>query len=74
MTSREFELLKVLALRPGRVFSPTRLAEFIWQKSDAHALVNLRVLLIGLKQRIAKSDPYQIENVKGRGYGLLSSE
>jgi DNA-binding response OmpR family regulator len=72
--NREFELLKTLALQPDTVVAPSTLTEVLWQASDKRKLSNLRVLIYRLKRKLASSEPYRLECIRGRGYGLLSRD
>jgi len=72
-TYLELELLRLLMAQPNRIVSYTDLTEALLHASDRGAIRHLNVLVHRLRSKLAGSEPYTIETVRGRGYGLLRS-
>jgi DNA-binding response OmpR family regulator len=73
LTYQEFELLRHLADFRDHVVSFDVLNGLIWGATGSAETKRLNVLVCRLRAKLAESFPYQIETVRGRGYGLLSS-
>ncbi len=71
LTYHEMELLRLLFAQPGRIISYAALAEALWDNSTHSSIRHLNVLVHRLRMKLAGAQPYVIETVRGRGYGLL---
>jgi DNA-binding response OmpR family regulator len=74
LTPREFQLLSVLAERPGRVFTREQLLELVWgdRSYDDHIVE----VYIGSLRRKLEDDPgrpHYFHTVRGVGYRVESS-
>jgi two-component system, OmpR family, response regulator MtrA len=74
LSYQEFEMLKYLAGVPDRVVSFSVLSNFLWGTQGQKENRRLNVLVCRLRSKLAESDPYRLETVRGRGYGLLSHD
>jgi len=72
LTFQEFELLSSLVQQPDRVVPVDAITESIWAESGRPVVRRLNVLIHRLRAKMARSRPYQIESVRGRGYGFLA--
>ncbi len=70
LTPKEFELLRFMALEPGRVFSRDHLLEKIWGYDFAGDSRTVDVHIRHLRQKLEKYQgmPQYIETVRGVGY------
>jgi two-component system, OmpR family, copper resistance phosphate regulon response regulator CusR len=69
LTPKEFALLTLLALRPGEVFSRTRIAERVWNLAYAQDSNLVDVHIRRLRSKF--DDPFEIKlihTVRGAGY------
>jgi DNA-binding response OmpR family regulator len=71
LTLHELDLLRILCTNPGRIISYSTLCMQLWGRSGHTATRHLNVLVHRLRSKITASDPYVIDTVRGRGYGLL---
>jgi len=69
LRTQEFELLRVLAEDPGRVFTRDQLLNFAWGYDFAGQTRTVDVHIAQLRQKI-KNSQAQIETVTGFGYRL----
>lgn len=69
LRTQEFELLRVLAEDPGRVFTRDQLLNFAWGYDFAGQTRTVDVHIAQLRQKI-KTSKVQIETVTGFGYRL----
>jgi DNA-binding response OmpR family regulator len=69
LRTQEFELLRVLAEDPGRVFTRDQLLNFAWGYDFAGQTRTVDVHIAQLRQKI-KNSKAQIETVTGFGYRL----
>ncbi len=72
LSYQEFELLRYLANHSDRVASFSALCSFLWSSEGQKELRRLNVLVCRLRGKLTNSEPYRLETVRGRGYGLLS--
>ncbi|MDD4239485.1 MAG: response regulator transcription factor [Desulfotomaculaceae bacterium] len=74
LTPKEFELLHLLAMNPGRVFTRDLLLEKIWGYEHVRETRTVDVHIRYLRQKIEKDPAEQeyIETVRGVGYRLRS--
>lgn len=72
LTFQEFELLSALVQRLDRVISVEAITQSIWAENGRPVVRRLNVLVHRLRTKMARSRPYQIESVRGRGYGFLA--
>jgi DNA-binding response OmpR family regulator len=70
LTYVEFELLRALVSRPGRVFSRQRLLEALWGSSDYRDPRTIDVHVRHLREKLERdpSDPRYLLTVRGVGY------
>jgi DNA-binding response OmpR family regulator len=70
LTAIEFELLAVLASRPGVVFGRERLLERVWGEGyfGSDHLVDVHIAKLRKKIEKDSSDPHFIQTVRGVGY------
>lgn len=70
LTPIEFELLVVMATRPGQVFSREALMEKVWgyRKASDTRLVNVHIQRLRSKIEHDVDDPQIIQTVRGIGY------
>lgn len=73
LTYQEFELLRYLADLRDRVVSFDALSDYLWGSTGPKETRRLNVLVCRLRTKLRGSHPYQLETVRGRGYGLISS-
>ena len=73
LTYHEIELLHLLMENAGRILSYETLALSIWGNAERVTTRHLNVLVHRLRSKLAGSNPYWIETVRGRGYGLLKA-
>jgi DNA-binding response OmpR family regulator len=73
LTYSEFELLRLLAAKLDRVIDFRELTEALWRGQGHREVRRLNVLAFRLRTKLARSGPYEIETVRGRGYGLIWS-
>ena len=71
LTYHEIELLHFFVENADRVVSYETLARAIWGNAERVSTRHLNVLVHRLRSKLAGSNPYWIETVRGRGYGLL---
>lgn len=73
LTAKEFDLLKVLAENPQRVFSKSELYQHVWNQPDADGLHTVTVHIKSLRAKL--SDPIKaplfIQTVWGKGYRFI---
>lgn len=72
LTPKEFELLRVLATHPGKVYSRDELLERVWGYEYAGDTRTVDVHVRHLRQKVEKdsSNPEYIETLRGIGYRL----
>ncbi len=72
LTRREFDLLYLLATRPGHVFTYDRIVQELWETDYTGDMGNLTVLVSRLRTKLKNAgvsdDP--VESVRGVGYRL----
>ncbi len=73
LTPKEFELLKLLARHPNRIFSKTELYEHVWQQSVLAAANPVAVHLKALREKLGDpvKEPHFIQTVWGKGYRFI---
>lgn len=73
LTVKEFELLKVLAQNPQRVFSKAELFEHVWQQIDEQGLHTVTVHVKSLRDKLKDpvKTPKFIQTVWGKGYQFI---
>ncbi|MEM9891885.1 MAG: response regulator transcription factor [Actinomycetota bacterium] len=69
LTTREFAILRYLAVHRGEVVSAERLLEHVWDANADPFTTSVRVLLSRLRRKLGP--PTIIETVTGAGYRLL---
>ena len=68
----EFELIRVLSEQPDRILPYDVLTGALWSATGRNETRRLQVLVHRLRAKLTGSHPYNIETVRGRGYGLVS--
>jgi DNA-binding response OmpR family regulator len=71
LSFQEFELLRALLTNIDRVVSTDALTRAMWHDTGHTFVRRLNVVVHRLRAKLAGSQPYQIESVRGRGYGLV---
>lgn len=73
LTQKEFELLKVLAENPQRVFSKSELYQHVWGQLDAVGLHTVTVHIKSLRAKLSDpiKEPRFIQTVWGKGYRFI---
>lgn len=73
LTPKEFELLKLLANHPQRVFTKEALYENIWQQLDVGGTHTVTVHIKALREKLKDpvKTPYFIQTVWGKGYRFI---
>jgi DNA-binding response OmpR family regulator len=74
LSYQEFELLRMLASRRDRIISYDELVRGLWGDACAGTRRRLSVVICRLRAKLAGARPYNIETVRGRGYGLTASD
>lgn len=76
LTAKEFDLLRVLSFKPGRVLKHNTLIRAVWgDRTYAHAgLVRSHIVKLRRKLRKAPDQPDFIINVYGVGYKMASPD
>ena len=70
LTPKEWALLRVLASRPGQIFTRERLSEALYQWDATSDSNTLEVFISRLRRKLGSS---LIETVRGTGYRLVSA-
>lgn len=73
LTGKEFDLLKVLAQNPQRIFSKSELYEHVWREIDAEGLHTVTVHIKSLRSKLKDpmKTPSFIQTVWGKGYRFI---
>ena len=73
LTVKEFDLLKVLAQNPDRVFSKEELFEHVWCQVDQEGLHTITVHVKSLRAKLKDpvKTPRYIQTVWGKGYQFI---
>lgn len=73
LTVKEFDLLKVLAQNPQRVFSKGELFEHVWNQIDDEGLHTVTVHIKSVRSKLNDSvkKPIFIQTVWGKGYRFI---
>src|SRR5699024_10910126 len=73
LTMKEFDLLKVLAQNPERVFTKEELFEHVWRQVDQEGLHTITVHVKALREKLQDSVkmPKFIQTVWGKGYRFI---
>lgn len=73
LTVKEFDLLKVMAQNPERVFTKEELFEHVWRQVDQEGLHTITVHIKALRAKIKDpvKKPQYIQTVWGKGYRFI---
>ncbi|MGM8364087.1 response regulator transcription factor [Virgibacillus sp. W0181] len=73
LTTKEFDLLQVLAQNPGRIFSKSELYEHVWNNVDAEGLHTVTVHIKALREKLndPTKKPLFVQTVWGKGYQFI---
>lgn len=73
LTAKEFQLLKLMAQNPGKIFSKSELYEHVWRQAEADGLQTVTVHIKSLREKLDDpvKSPYFIETVWGKGYRFI---
>jgi two-component system response regulator RegX3 len=76
LTRSEFQVLRLLAERPGQVFSRLEIMEELWQSEFSGDVRACDVHISNLRQKIERDpqDPELVLTVRGIGYKLIEPE
>ena len=70
LTYQEFELLRLLVGRLDRIVPFDELVDGLWHGDPVGTRRRLRVVVCRLRAKLDGAQPYRIETVRARGYGL----
>ena len=73
LSMQEFETLRVMIDNLDYVLPYSTIAQVLWRAASKRQIRNLNVLVHRLRQKLAKSSPFTIKTVRGRGYGLVQT-
>ena len=68
----EYELMRVFSEQPDRVLPYDTLTNALWSATGRNETRRLQVLVHRLRAKLTGSQLYNIETVRGRGYGLVA--
>ena len=70
LSPKEFELLRLLASKPGKVFSTEEILAAVWPDRDAAAAEDVKKYVFMLRSKIERdpADPKIIQTARGFGY------
>jgi DNA-binding response OmpR family regulator len=68
----EYELMRVLSDQPDRILPYDTLTQVLWGATGRNQTRRLQVLVHRLRAKLVGSQPYNLETVRGRGYGLVT--
>lgn len=73
LTPKEFEMLKLMAKHPNRIFTKEELYEHIWQQLDIGGTHTVTVHIKALRKKLQDpvKTPYFIQTVWGKGYRFI---
>src|SRR5690625_274490 len=73
LTVKEFDLLKVLAQNPERIFTKEELSEHVWNITDSECLHTITVHIKSLREKLKDpiKSPKFIQTVWGKGYRFI---
>lgn len=76
LSPKEYELLRLLASRPGKVFSHREILEKIWAGSDFASSEDVKKYIYLLRNKLEQDpeEPRLILTVRGFGYKLAAEE
>ncbi len=76
LSPKEFELLRLLASRPGRVFSTEEILAAVWPDRDAAAAEDVKKYVHMLRNKIERdpADPKIVVTARGFGYRFAAPE
>ncbi|HEX6971185.1 MAG TPA: winged helix-turn-helix domain-containing protein, partial [Limnochordia bacterium] len=71
---KEYELLRLLASQPGRVFSTAEILRAVWpERCDVSGLEDVKKYIYFLRRRLHDhSHPLIVQTVRGFGYKLVA--
>jgi two-component system response regulator VicR len=73
LTTKEAELLRLLAENPGRIFSRDSLLKMIWGYADGVISRTVDVHILRLRRKLKGNLALKIHTIFGRGYVLEQS-
>lgn len=75
LTPKEFEILKLLMSRPGKVFSPKEIYKAVWKEApfDSDNTVAVHIRHLREKIEINPSEPRFLKVIFGQGYKIEES-
>lgn len=76
LTVKEFDLLKVLAQNPERIFTKEELFEHVWLQIDQDGLHTITVHVKSLRKKLKDpvKSPNYIQTVWGKGYRFIGEQ
>ncbi|MBI3661357.1 response regulator transcription factor [Candidatus Acetothermia bacterium] len=74
LSPKEYELLKLFASEPGRVFSDEELVRRLWPKGSLASSTDIKRYIYLLRQKIEQdaNNPQLIQTITGFGYKLVA--
>ena len=75
LSAKEFQILKVMAENPGRMYRPEELYELVWRSDAAGDVRTVMVHISNLRKKIERdpAHPKYIITIRGGGYQFLTS-
>src|SRR4051794_8357826 len=67
LTYNEYEILRLFCARANQVVSYTALSRALWSQSGPQEIKHLNVIVHRLRTKLARSRPFLIQTVRGRG-------
>lgn len=74
LTSKEFQILKLLASKPGRVFTKQQIYETVWDDMYYGDENTIRIHLSHLREKLEDAQGEIIQTVRGLGYKIDASK
>ncbi len=75
LSAKEFQILKVMAENPGRMYRPEELYELVWRSDAAGDVRTVMVHISNLRKKIERdpAHPKYIITIRGGGYQFLTA-
>jgi two-component system alkaline phosphatase synthesis response regulator PhoP len=71
LTFSEFELLRRFCEEPDKIIDYETLCLGVWKAAGPQFKRRLAVSICRIRAKLGNVEPYRLETVRGRGYGLL---
>jgi DNA-binding response OmpR family regulator len=71
LSPREFEVLQIFMIEPGRTFSREEICERIWEREHEYDTRTVEIFIMRLRKKLDEGQPHSlIDTVRGVGYVL----